>query len=268
MFNLKFASLALISASFLVSSVNAQSVQPNPLPKAAAIERTITIFQRRLAEELKLNNDAGEKLKELVAQQAEVVKQQDSVGVSPESFPEIMKNLQSQRIQLMIDLAGLDARRKVLVEAREEITNDTNNEVLKPLLEMIEIEKERLQRAENLHAEGTKPKAEVLSAKRGVLAAEVQLAEAKSRQSSSLTGERINANLLDTSLEHAEKQARLDTTKTLLETLTQSRSFVQETEKNERELLRLQETMTQSNKRIQNTQDEISALEAELDKIQ
>ena len=49
------------------------------------------------------------------------------VGVSIESFPEIIKNLQSQRIDLMIDLAGLTAKREAILTAQKEVVDKSES---------------------------------------------------------------------------------------------------------------------------------------------
>ena len=49
------------------------------------------------------------------------------VGVSLESFPEIIRSLQSQRIDLMVDLAGLTAKRDAILAAQKKVDDESES---------------------------------------------------------------------------------------------------------------------------------------------
>lgn len=216
----------IVAVCIFASMTHAQSVEPSPAKLALQNQLTMLDAQKQsvLAQVQSLEVD----LNELVQFRLDALKQQDMIGVSAESFTDIIKTLQSQRIQLTIDLAGLDARREVLAKAQAEMENSNLDAVLTPLRELLLLEKKSLDRKRELFANAAVSSADVLAAQKNVLAVEVQIAEATARQKNSNFASRLSSDLLDASLERAEKQARLETTDGLLNKFTQSRKLVED----------------------------------------
>ena len=76
------------------------------------------------------------------------------------------KHFKSQRIQLTIDLAGLDARREVLARAQAKMENDNMDSGLAPLRELLMLEKKSLDRKRELAEKAVASNADVLAAQK------------------------------------------------------------------------------------------------------
>jgi len=110
----------ILSFSFSASAWS-QSVAPTPLLTPATIKvqqeiktatANVEALRNRSDQVLSTRKEMTKELESFIVWEAEK-------GVSQESFPEIVKSLQSQRIDLMIDLAGLTAKREALLSAQD-----------------------------------------------------------------------------------------------------------------------------------------------------
>ena len=112
----------VLSLSFPASAWSQSFIQPPPpSPAALALQQEIKTKEAN-AEVLKQQLEQTQKNKQATAKNlASLDTWEKEVGVSIESFPEIVKNLQSQRIDLMIDLAGLTAKREAILAAQKEV---------------------------------------------------------------------------------------------------------------------------------------------------
>ena len=141
-------------------------------------------------------------------------------GVSIESFPEIVKSLQAKRIELMIDVAGLDAKREAILVANQKQPNESA--ILVPLERIVAHNEDKLARIRKAKVSS----AEIRSAELAVLESKVKLAEAKSRKPSYTL---LSDALLNTSLALAESKARLAKTESLLNNVLPTRTQLEST---------------------------------------
>lgn len=212
-----------IAISFFPAMALSQSISPKPNPQSeqrphfakAMVE--LDYRTKSLEFELKRLSEVRRKLqKDLdVARSAE-----DEAGVSSESFPEIMKNLQAKRIDLMIDIAGLEARRDAIVEAREKSQAEREDKLIEPLQDIIAIQQTELKQAVKNLNDNVDTKIRVSAARKALLESKIRLGEAMSSGTNSTT---LVNSLLNTSLELAEKKARLSKSETLLKGVLPSR---------------------------------------------
>ena len=112
----------IIGLSFSTSAWSQSIIEPRPLPPAAiALQQEIATKEANAV----VLRQQLEQIKKSVLETVKNLESLDTwekeVGVSIESFPEIVKNLQSQRIDLMIDLAGLTAKRDAILAAQKEV---------------------------------------------------------------------------------------------------------------------------------------------------
>ena len=119
------ASLCLaiaLSLSFSASAWGQAAITPPPpSPAAIALQQEIQTKEAN-AEVLKQQLEQIKKNVQATAKNLESLDTwEKKVGISIESFPEIVKNLQSQRIDLVIDLAGLTAKRDAILAAHKEV---------------------------------------------------------------------------------------------------------------------------------------------------
>ncbi len=204
-----------------VSNPDPETKQPKSR-KAMAIERLSF-----LASKLELVEFEIAKIDELRAQK---VVQQDSLGFSLDSFGAIVASLQTQRIELMIDLTGLDARRDALQKiADAKINSDENKESLQLLQELLVLSEKKLHQTEQLSNRGTAPSSAVDEANREFIEAKVRLLEATNRNRAKYATQ-IGPALMAVSLDRAEKQARLEKIEGLLGQFTSGRAIVRELE--------------------------------------
>ncbi len=193
------------------SVVQGQTV-PRVPPKVVAIQAQIA-KQRSILETLEVRIVAIEKKSEkLQSEKKELVGAQTKIGVSKSSFAEIMKSLQSQKIQLAIDIAGLEAKQEAILANQKKSRVRDKHEVVVPLEKLLSILENEQQEIEKLHKAGAISQAELRKAQRAVLEAKIRLAQAKSNSARSESGQA----LLDTALELAEKKARLSKTESML----------------------------------------------------
>ena len=188
-------------------------------------------------------------------------------SVSPESIVEMTRMLQTQRVQLEIDLAGLDARREFLQKANREMNNEHSNEVLAPLQEVLVLAKTRLGELKEGLETRRNGIEEVREAESRVLKAEIGLAQAK-RSNTQLSG--LSAELLDASLERAEKMARREAVQKMLDSITDARTDVETVKRIDAEVESLNESLANYRKKARDLdinvawhQQELKALEVQ-----
>ena len=225
----------LISAIVLMSTGQElagqdDSISPNLSASQIAqelshVESNLGVFaQNKLAFESRLSKLQAQ-LEDLQNQRSELLKQQDKLGVSSASYDEIMRLLQTQKVQLTIDLAGIEARRDAMIEQRElgkKAESENNVPVAESLKELGKIQNERLRQIEAMHAKGVAPQSEVLDAKQQLLEVQIRLAGLSNPNGADrqpLDGEMINI-----SLSRAETVARLHKVDQLLEEYSGSRA--------------------------------------------
>ena len=145
-----------------------------------------------------------------------------TLAVSKDSYPEILKIIHSQRVQLSIDLAGLEARYDAIAIAIAEASKKQSEEVLKPYKRLVEVRYANLKQVKKLLETGSASSEKLRMAEVELLESRLRLAEA-SKPSGSLS--HLNSQLLDASLERAEKTARLEKANSLFKDVEEYRTF-------------------------------------------
>ncbi len=225
----RFAKTAglIVAILFLIRDERmlAQSGAPNASPKITVLGQQLAElgFEIQTIETEKSSAEAGQaeakiRADELDKMRSDLLRQQYELGVSNVSYDEIIRLLQTQRVQLSVDLAGIEARREILVAQRESGQKNAEEQE-EPLSEMInqliEIQQERLSSVEALRAKGSAPTADVLNAKQQLLETQIRLAE-KNHAANDNRGSSMDPELLNVSLVRAETAARLNKVNQLL----------------------------------------------------
>ena len=210
-----------LTLAFICQQARAQSAPP---PKGdAKLAKTQAILKEYKSEKedliAKLKAEAIN-IKIYDTELKALKKREATLSVSADSYPEILKTIQSQRVQLSIDLAGLDARYDAVAIAIGEATKKQNEEVLKPYKRLVELREAKLNQLTKNAATTSKEKRDAAEVE--LLEARLRLAEA-SKPSGSLS--HLNSQLLDTSLERAEKTARLEKANSLFKDVEEYRKF-------------------------------------------
>ena len=201
------ASVPLAVALLICSSVNAQvapdlkDYQPNASSAKQLTQAQLKVKNAQNAVG-RLESRVNDSIASLSKSQASLLKQHKEeikLGISPNSYPEIVRNLQTHRVELMIELAGLNAKQERLLKAT----------------------KERKEAAEKTFEIYLKQKANydklLAIDEAAALKVDAQLAKSKSDyESLNARGTLEHELLLELSLEKAEQSARLEKVETLV----------------------------------------------------
>lgn len=246
-----------------------QSVSPPTGKKAEMIKSLESQIEKCIAQQqLVLGSiEASRQRRQLLQKEVDALTQLgNKMSVSPESYPEVLKTLHSQRIQLSIDLAGIDARYEAIKQAIAQVTKrqvESQAGLLQRLVEIRELELDRLKKLANAAAVST-----------GVLRdAEIALLDAKTRlaQVASPSGGilgHLNTQLLDTTLQRAETTARLDKAKSLTEDVDAFRTHHSKTENKLNEVMSLEDELMMLHDEKNEGEADINTLKARLENMQ
>ncbi len=146
----------------------------------------------------------------------------NTMSVSAESYPEVLRTIHSQRVQLSIDLAGIGARYNAIEKAIDEITAEQTQRLLKPLRQLVDIHAAEVKHMKKLVGTGTISASKLRESEIALLGAKTKLAQVGSPIGGMLG--HLNKQLLDTSLELAEKSARLEKASSLIKEVDVYRS--------------------------------------------
>lgn len=216
---------------FSQSGGNGAPATLKPTPEKAELE-----FQRQSS--LKYLKEIEKKLKEFRSQRKEEekrfadlsekyeasLKKDDGNIVSTESYTAIIQTLQSQRVELLVDVAGMEAREKAISEIRNKMEAEGTG-IISQLEQLVEIQKSNLQAVSQRYKVAAASKAEVNAAQSKLLEVEIRLAEAKQKSKSPAY---LDDFFVKSSLDQAEKKARLEMTESLLASFAQSRARIEE----------------------------------------
>ena len=238
--------LAIGMTLFVCQQSAGQSATPKRSPiKLESQIRNLEVVMRQIKTQLL---DVKGKKEKYENELAELKKRKTSLNVSEASYGEVLKTLHSQRIQLSIDLAGIEARIDAITSAIEAAVSKQNDDVVKPFKRLVELHKSKYDR---VMKKGSSASAtEKQSAEISLLESQLQLANAL-KPSGSLS--HLNSQLLDTSLERAEKIARLEKANSLFEEVDEFHRYqtaLNSAQKNSRESSREEVNLLQEQKRI------------------
>ncbi len=238
----------------------AQSAPPTTKPSLTMSPRAL--LQQSIDSQQREADVIRRDLHEIAAKQVEIAKEltesksvEEKSGVSIESFPEIVKNLQARRIELIIDLAGLEAKREAIVAAR--LARPDNSAIVAPLRKIVALQQDNLDRLRKTKA----PTAELRKAEMELLSSKVQLANAESPRPGSTL---LTDALLTTSLAQAESKARLAKTESLLGEILPTRKQLESSTRLKAKATRLLEVETDLAKQLRAANRTVELLSAEL----
>ena len=151
-----------------------------------------------------------------------------SISLSIESFPDVLKMLQSSRVELMIDLAGLEARQKELLKQRDDPPHPNPQPLLTKELsiaqELVKINQDELKLLEEKVRSGNSSTTQVLTAMKELKLSELRLAVTESKLAD--VSKVHSAELSSLILDRAEKSARLALVEKLLKSTGDAKPLV------------------------------------------
>ncbi len=194
---------------------------PKKSPEVINLEKfikQIEVNQKQIQELIVSNTGKSE----LLSTELDGLKKLESqMSVSEESYPEVLRTLHSQRVQLLIDLAGIEARSGAIQQAIAQITDDQLENLINPLNKLVEIREAELDRLKSMVEQGVVSTSALREAEIAILEAKTRLAQAQSTSGGALG--QLNSQLLATSLEKTEKSARLSKTSSLIKEVDEYR---------------------------------------------
>ena len=230
-------------------------------PKVTA-EHAVAAAEEKLKLELDRQDLAANHLRQAETRLEEQFAKESGLGVSLESFPDVIRTLQTQRIELMIELAGLEAKRNLLTESLKQKDSKAGEEY-NLLREIYSQHLEHFGRLQKLAKKGSVTQTDLARARISVSEAKLRLVKAKS----DLGESHESAVLLDLSLERAESKARLDKTKELLASITKARPTLSKREKLNLEKEAASRRYVDVVDEVRNRADELQFMKRELEKI-
>lgn len=251
---LALAGFVVLMGATVSQAQSAGAIQKNS--RISTLQRQIETYETQIDY---LEDSRANAIKELASLKnvyEELQKEQDEQGISGESFGEIVKILQSQRVELMIELAGMEARRAAIFELKKEFEKESSD-VIDQLSELLTVEQAQLDRVKMLVERGTASRSEYQKAQSRMLEVKIRLAEAKRPSKSSTV---LNDELLNASLNRAEKKARLEKTETLLTTFTSARKKLEKADSTRARI-------NNSTKKIDRSENQLQVLNTQLDDL-
>ena len=154
----------------------------------------------------------------------------DSLNISRASFDEVVTVLQTQRINLKIELAGLEARQKAAqsLGSGKSVTTKANQKRLELLKEKVELCRKEHENIRKLALSGHNSKKSLDRAKFAALVAETDLAEFEAEYSTNSQAPRITNMLIDVALTKAERTAQLEMVDQLLKQFVGEREVLEQ----------------------------------------
>ncbi len=149
------------------------------------IQQEVQNNKTRLTKSLEQTEAKIDRTKQVIADMEHSIDQSaqqlHDVNVSEISYPEILMQLQVQRINLSIEKAGLDAKSEKLLQMVRDSATDTSNEKSaekrNKLKELLELERVNLERALALEKQGVQTAHGISEARKRVIEVELKLLE-------------------------------------------------------------------------------------------
>lgn len=196
-------------------------------PKMLALKKQVALIENSINETDERLNNAKVMIQKFEAQMARLGEQLSEFNVSEVSYPEVLMQLQVQRINLSIEKAGLDAKSDKLTElvGKEQKPSENSERKRAKLQELLALEEQGLQRLNELHKTGVVPSTELLEARKRMIQVELQLLDLDSPQPAK-SPEAVWASdlLAKSALERVEVSAKLAAVEELLRPLQHVRS--------------------------------------------
>ncbi len=256
------------------SGLGQVTLAQDELPAQPAPQRSISLqwieryrlLQAENSEQLEEANRATELMQAQIQKMGEFLQAE---GVSEAAYPEILTQLQVQRINLSIELAGLDAKSKHLQAMLSKPPGETQDATLvkrrQMLEELLSLEQRELKGLQELEKAGAVSSRQVSELRKRVMGVEVQLLELES-PSSNRTPETIWAGdvLAKVAMDRIEVAAKLAKIDELLVPQQRVRSMLSEIEQLRSKLSEMRVKQSYLQKRQFDLEDRSSQLQLEL----
>ena len=236
--------------------------------KQSILRHRITETAQAVAEREKQIAEMKFRLQEFAKRRQELLEHQDKAGISPEAFPEILQLLQTQQVELNIDLAGLEARSAKLQELQtssNELTAKQRELEMSLLQQQIELMQKHLEQIRMLAERKLVSSEEVDRAELELAQAQLELEQTKLGLEAGQS--RFVDELLAIELEKAEKEAKLAKGRDILGKLMHSRNDLSTLENLEVEHRTVLTTIDQLRDQLQSEKQQLRRLKKQIEQI-
>jgi hypothetical protein len=178
-------------------------------------------------------------------------------SLSPLSFPEVLATLQSMRVQLKVDLAGMRARLRVMRELNEKENPSAaiNEQKLVIAKDMLELMKIRVSRTRKLVESGNASTEESHASEIELRTAELRVFEAQAALEAARSDSAVsNREII---LEQAEKESRLEEVELMLKSAAAARQTIREIESQQQAVQRLREERQELVKKLERLESQL-----------
>jgi chromosome segregation ATPase len=215
------ALVVLLFLSALGCAGQLDALQIAPLEPAAAIanaQEQIEAHEKAIAELDSTMEPVRQQSDKLEHEIRRLQRLHFEKGISGEAFPDILRSLQTQRIQLTIDLAGLDARQKAILEYN---ASQSANPLVAEIIDLMESQvaafDSQIEKVQQMYLNGVVSDEEIANLKNRQIDAKIQLQQTRLEYSGGLAAS--GDELRQIALQRAEQHARLEKTEELLQGL-------------------------------------------------
>jgi hypothetical protein len=231
--------------------------------------RVETILAQKQAAEVN-SMETRSRIETLRAANEEYALQHDRVGISAASFEEVLRSLQTQRVQLSIDLAGLEARREAMIEQQEQWSGQDDparSTIQAALADLLAAQNENVRRIQALHEKGHVSESDLQGANEKLLEAKIRVAQAAQAPQDERR-QQVENELLQLSLSRAESSARLSKIQELLDEFTRARMSLEAYRQGLDELRALEVVAEQLQQKQLELESQLVAFQIELQQIE
>jgi cell division protein FtsB len=188
-------------------------------------------------------------------------------SLSPLSFPEVLATLQSMRVQLKVDLAGMRARLRVMRELNEKENPSAaiNEQKLVIAKDMLELMKIRVSRTRKLVESGNASTEESHASEIELRTAELRVFEAQAALEAARSDSAVsNREII---LEQAEKESRLEEVELMLKSAAAARQTIREIESQQQAVQRLREERQELVKKLERLESQLDGERQTLEQL-
>jgi hypothetical protein len=242
---------------------------PQPTPQRSISLQTIERYERLQAVNSKQLEEATQAAEFLQLQIQKMGNMLQDDGMSEAAYPEILTQLQVQRINLSIEQAGLDAKSKHLQTMLGKPPGDTQDATLVKRRQMLEeilgLEEKELKGLQELAKAGVATSSQVSELRKRVLQVEVQLLELESPRSPQTPETNWASDVLaKVAMDRIEVAAKLEKIDELLVPQQRVRSMLSEIEQLKNKLSDVRAKQAYLQKRQFDLEDRLAQLQLEL----
>ena len=188
-------------------------------------------------------------------------------GISGESYTEVISTLQSSKVQLLIDLAGLEAKKKAIntLEKNQDRGAKSSEEMLDQLERMYQLQGANIDELKKLAASKAISQQAIRDAEMKLIELRIRMIQEKQQ----VTGNpQLVEQLIQISIEQAEKKARLEQVEIMLSQFIESRDTLTSKNRLKQKINVIKGNNNVANLRLKSIERQIQAFQQQLSELE